>query len=341
MALNYGDNYILKIKKGTTEYLVRDSIAEAAINVIQGDATTAGSIAKAQADAQAYADGLIEGLTGTYDAAGAAAAAEAAAKSYADGLASNYDAAGAAATAEQNAKDYADGLASDYDAAGSAASAESAAKTYAKGLVDALLGEDSATSTLATLKQVIQELNAPENQGGIAGTFIDTVKADLAGLTIDDGQGGQTGATVKQYVDAEVAKVQSAATGGISDLDAEVTSSDGTNVQVNITTDNTVNATGVSTAITTAIEALDATPAQTAGADGLALSLTQVDGVVTAISGSIAANTYDSYGSAAAVLGTNADTSTAATVYGAKAYTDEQIAQHESTIANGILTLGF
>ena len=329
MALNYGDNYILKIKKGTTEYLVRDSIAEAAINVIQGDATTAGSIAKAQADAQAYADGLIEGLTGTYDAAGAAAAAEAAAKSYADGLAS------------------------DYDAAGSAASAESAAKTYAKGLVDALLGEDSATSTLATLKQVIQELNAPENQGGIAGTFIDTVKADLAGLTIDDGQGGQTGATVKQYVDAEVAKVQSAATGGISDLDAEVTSSDGTNVQVkvtevdgvitavNITTDNTVNATGVSTAITTAIEALDATPAQTAGADGLALSLTQVDGVVTAISGSIAANTYDSYGSAAAVLGTNADTSTAATVYGAKAYTDEQIAQHESTIANGILTLGF
>ena len=28
-------------------------------------------------------------------------------------------------------------------------------------------------------------------------------------------------------------------------------------------------------------------------------------------------------------------------IYGTKAYTDEQIAQHESTIANGILTLDF
>ena len=353
MALNYGDNYILKIKKGTTEYLVRDSIAEAAINVIQGDSTTAGSIAKAQADAQAYADSLVEGLSSTYDAAGAASAAETAAKAYADGLASNYDATGAAAAAETSAKAYADGLASNYDATGAAAAAETAAKTYAKNLVDALLGEDSASTTLATLKQVIQELTAPENQNGIAGTFIDTVKADLAGLVIDDGNGGTAAATVKQYVDAEVAKVQSAATGGISDLDAEVTSSDVTNVQVkvtevdgvitavNVTTDNTVNATAVNTAITTAIEALDATPTQTAGADGLALSLTQVDGVVTAISGSIAANTYDSYGSAAAVLGASTDTSTAATVYGAKAYTDEQIAQHASTIANGILTLGF
>ena len=41
-----------------------------------------------------------------------------------------------------------------------------------------------------------------------------------------------------------------------------------------------------------AVAALDATPSQTAGTDGLALSLTEVDGVVTAISGSIAAGTY-------------------------------------------------
>ena len=43
---------------------------------------------------------------------------------------------------------------------------------------------------------------------------------------------------------------------------------------------------------------LDATQSQTAGADGLALSITEVDGKVTAISGSIAANTYDAYGAA-------------------------------------------
>lgn len=50
--------------------------------------------------------------------------------------------------------------------------------------------------------------------------------------------------------------------------------------------------------ITTAIEALDATESQTAGTDGLALSITEVDGVITSISGSIAAETYDAYGSA-------------------------------------------
>ena len=48
------------------------------------------------------------------------------------------------------------------------------------------------------------------------------------------------------------------------------------------------------------VETLDATESQTAGADGLALSITEVDGVITGISGSIAANTYDSYGSASA-----------------------------------------
>ena len=47
---------------------------------------------------------------------------------------------------------------------------------------------------------------------------------------------------------------------------------------------------------------LDATASQTAGADGLALSITEVDGKITAISGSIAAETYDAYGAAATAL---------------------------------------
>ena len=45
-------------------------------------------------------------------------------------------------------------------------------------------------------------------------------------------------------------------------------------------------------AVAAAIDALDATPSQTAGTDGLALSLTEVNGVVTSISGSIAPGTY-------------------------------------------------
>ena len=56
-------------------------------------------------------------------------------------------------------------------------------------------------------------------------------------------------------------------------------------------------------AIKTAVEALDANLSQEAGADGLALSITEEDGKITAISGSIAANTYDAHGAAKAVQG--------------------------------------
>ena len=88
----------------------------------------------------------------------------------------------------------------------------------------------------------------------------------------------------------------------------------------NLTTDLAAKATPAD--ITTAIQALDATESQTAGADGLALSVTEVDGVITGISGSIAANTYDAHGAAAAVVGQSGDTASANTVYGAKAYAD-------------------
>ena len=57
---------------------------------------------------------------------------------------------------------------------------------------------------------------------------------------------------------------------------------------------------GIAGAINTAIEALDAEVDQTAGADGLALHIKQVDGVITELTGSIAADTYDAHGSAAA-----------------------------------------
>lgn len=58
----------------------------------------------------------------------------------------------------------------------------------------------------------------------------------------------------------------------------------------------------VSDQITKAIDGLDATKTQTAGADGLALEVVQENGVITSISGSIAAETYDAYGSAKAAV---------------------------------------
>ena len=61
----------------------------------------------------------------------------------------------------------------------------------------------------------------------------------------------------------------------------------------------------VENAITEAINALD-TPeggvSQAAGADGLALNIKQENGIITEISGSIAAETYDAYGSAKAAV---------------------------------------
>ena len=59
-------------------------------------------------------------------------------------------------------------------------------------------------------------------------------------------------------------------------------------------------------AIKTAVEALDANLSQEAGADGL--HITEVDGKITAISGSIKAETYDAYGAAKAVQGETAKT---------------------------------
>ena len=59
----------------------------------------------------------------------------------------------------------------------------------------------------------------------------------------------------------------------------------------------------VADAITNAINGLDSTKSQAAGADGLALEVVQENGIIKSISGSIAAETYDSYGSASAVEG--------------------------------------
>ena len=46
-----------------------NSTVEAALNTLEGDATTAGSVAKAEADAKSYADGLIAGLDTSSDVA--------------------------------------------------------------------------------------------------------------------------------------------------------------------------------------------------------------------------------------------------------------------------------
>ncbi len=58
---------------------------------------------------------------------------------------------------------------------------------------------------------------------------------------------------------------------------------------------------GIQGAITAAINGLDSTKNQAAGADGLALEVVQENGLIKSISGSIAAGTYDAAGAAQAV----------------------------------------
>ena len=58
---------------------------------------------------------------------------------------------------------------------------------------------------------------------------------------------------------------------------------------------------GIQGAITAAINGLDSTKNQVAGADGLALEVVQENGVITGISGSIVAGTYDAAGAAQGV----------------------------------------
>lgn len=58
---------------------------------------------------------------------------------------------------------------------------------------------------------------------------------------------------------------------------------------------------GIQEAINSALDALDSTKSQSAGADGLALEVVQENGAIKSISGSIAAGTYDAAGAAQAV----------------------------------------
>lgn len=84
------------------------------------------------------------------------------------------------------------------------------------------------------------------------------------------------------------------------------------------------------------INALDATKDQTAGADGLALHIKQENGVITEFSGSIAANTYDAHGAAAAVQGATTHTVAEAYALADAAQTAEEVS---TAINNKVATL--
>lgn len=89
--------------------------------------------------------------------------------------------------------------------------------------------------------------------------------------------------------------------------------------------------TDVDTRIATAIAGLDASVSiEDAGnTNPLNITVTEVDGVLTGVTGSIDAETFDAFGSAATVksevIGESTDTKTSDTINGAKAYADDAV----------------
>lgn len=96
----------------------------------------------------------------------------------------------------------------------------------------------------------------------------------------------------------------------------------------------TGDAGGIQEAITAAIDGLDSTQNQAAGADGLALEVVQENGVITSISGSIAEGTYDASGAAKAVKDELNPLITAAKAQADKGVTDAAAAKKAADAAS-------
>lgn len=112
-----------------------------------------------------------------------------------------------------------------------------------------------------------------------------------------------SGATYKYQLQSR--SYANSAWGEWANVDGQVIDFSGADTRLKSLEDTVANLTGASggiqKAITDAINGLDSTKNQAAGADGLALEVVEENGLITGISGSIAAGTYDAAGAAKAV----------------------------------------
>lgn len=112
-----------------------------------------------------------------------------------------------------------------------------------------------------------------------------------------------SGATYKYQLQSRA--FANGAWGEWANVDGQVIDFSGADTRLKSLEDTVTSLTGASGgiqgAINTAIQGLNSTKSQAAGADGLALEVVQENGVITGISGSIAAGTYDAAGAAKAV----------------------------------------
>ena len=112
-----------------------------------------------------------------------------------------------------------------------------------------------------------------------------------------------SGATYKYQLQSRA--FANGAWGEWANVDGQVIDFSGADTRLKSLEDTVASLTGASggiqEAITAAINGLDSTKSQAAGADGLALEVVQENGAIKSISGSIAAGTYDAAGAAQTV----------------------------------------
>ena len=162
------------------------------------------------------------------------------------------------------------------------------------------------TGEFATLSGKVDTLNG---DASTAGSVAKKIADALASLDMDEKGAADKPLKITQVdgtVSAEEVAIQIAMT-QVTDLDKEFAKKLDKSVYDAFKSEEfapvKTAVENMNTTIANQIKALDSTKSQTAGADGLALEVVQTDGVITSISGSIKANTYDAYGAAAAVQG--------------------------------------
>lgn len=184
--------------------------------------------------------------------------------------------------------------------------------TTAEGKITTLIGSDTDKSVRTIANEELAAQLIPET----AQESLDTLSEIAAWIQAhpDDA------ATMNAAIEALAAKVGSAAEGetaatGLYAADAAL------EAKIQANTDSISKLTG-------GVESLGALAAKDSitnaeVADDAAIAMSKIDGLTAALAkkqDTIVAGTYDAYGAASDVLGTAADTSDAATVYGAKAY---------------------
>lgn len=145
-----------------------------------------------------------------------------------------------------------------------------------------------------------------------------------------------TGATYKYQLQSRA--FANGKWGAWADVDGQVIDFSGADTRLKslekTVTDLTGDSGGIQGAIAAAIDGLDSTKSQTAGADGLALEVVQENGVIKSISGSIAKDTYDAAGAAKAVEDKLNPLITAAKTQADKGVTDAAAAKKAADAAS-------